>query len=140
MIPSPYYRSDAEVCPLECIMPSLSSLLENPRISETDSFVICIQIHSPAGPQYPQHPSAYYVPRDLLDGVEASLDNPRKSQSSRVEPYSATWPPDTGAMQFHLNEQPVVLIMTRRREIYLFGAALTVFKPWLTAADTCQPS
>ena len=63
---------------LECTLPSLSSLLENTRISETDTFVICIQIHSPVGPQFPQHPSAYYVPRDLLDGVEASLDNPRK--------------------------------------------------------------
>jgi hypothetical protein len=62
----------------ECTMPTLSSLLQNQRIAETDSFVICIQIHSPIGPQYPQHPSAYYVPRNLLNGVEASLDNPRK--------------------------------------------------------------
>ena len=60
----------------ECKLPSLSSLLEHPRISETDSFVVCIQIHSPTGPFYPQHPSASYVPRDLLDGLEASLDNP----------------------------------------------------------------
>ncbi|KAF8478810.1 hypothetical protein JB92DRAFT_3045758 [Gautieria morchelliformis] len=69
------FRQDSEVW--ECSLPALSTLLDNPRISETDSFVICIQIHSPAGPQFPQHPSAYYVPRDLLDGVEASLDNPR---------------------------------------------------------------
>jgi hypothetical protein len=68
----------------ECSMPTLSGLLENPRISETDSFIICVQIHSPAGPQFPQHPSAYYVPRDLLDGVEASLDNPRKSRTKHV--------------------------------------------------------
>ena len=27
------------------------------------------------GPFFPQHPSAYYVPRDLLEGLEASLDN-----------------------------------------------------------------
>lgn len=59
----------------ECALPSLSSLLENPRIRQTDSFVICIQIHTPTGPFFPQHPSAYYVPRDLLEGLEASLDN-----------------------------------------------------------------
>jgi len=68
------FRQDSEVW--ECSLPSLSSLLENPRIAETDSFVICVQIHNPVGPQYPQHPFAYYVPKDLLDGVEASLDNP----------------------------------------------------------------
>lgn len=60
----------------ECPLPSLSSLLENPRIRETDSFVICVQIHSPVGPFYPQQPSASYVPRDLLEGLEASMDNP----------------------------------------------------------------
>ena len=76
---------------IECAMPSLSSLLENSRISETDSFVICIQIHSPAGPQFPQQPSAYYVPRDLLDGVEASLDNPRKSSTKHVNRYSISY-------------------------------------------------
>ena len=60
----------------ECPLPALSTLLENPRIRETDSFVICVQMHSPVGPFYPQQPSAYYVPRDLLEGLEASLDNP----------------------------------------------------------------
>lgn len=60
---------------LECSLPPLSALLENDRIRETDSLVICIQLHSPVGPFFPQHPSAYYVPRDLLDGLEASLDN-----------------------------------------------------------------
>ncbi|SRR6266403_563151 len=59
----------------ECALPSLSTLLENRRIHRTDSFVICIQIHTPTGPFFPQHPSAYYVPRDLLEGLEASLDN-----------------------------------------------------------------
>jgi len=66
----------------ECPLPSLSQLLENPRIKETDSMVLCIQIHSPAGPSIPQHPSVYYVPRDLLDGLEASLDNPSMSNFS----------------------------------------------------------
>ncbi|PPQ63428.1 hypothetical protein CVT24_004938 [Panaeolus cyanescens] len=60
---------------IECPLPSLSSLLENSRIRETDSFVICVQIHCPVGPSIPQHPSVYYVPKDLLDGLEASLDN-----------------------------------------------------------------
>jgi len=59
----------------DCVLPSLSSLLENPRIRQTDSFVICLQIHTPIGPFFPQHPSAYYVPRDLLDGLESCLDN-----------------------------------------------------------------
>ncbi|KAH9049710.1 hypothetical protein EDB84DRAFT_1260529 [Lactarius hengduanensis] len=67
------FRQDNEVW--QCALPSLSSLLENPRICQTDSFVICIQIHTPTGPFFPQHPSAYYVPRDLLEGLEASLDN-----------------------------------------------------------------
>ncbi|KAF5321587.1 hypothetical protein D9619_000469 [Psilocybe cf. subviscida] len=60
----------------ECPLPSLSSLLEHPRIQEADSFVLCVQIHSPVGPSIPQQPSVYYVPRDLLDGIESSLDNP----------------------------------------------------------------
>ncbi|SJL02149.1 uncharacterized protein ARMOST_05475 [Armillaria ostoyae] len=68
------FRQESEVW--ACNLPSLSSLLENSRIRETDSFVICVQIHCPIGPLFPSHPSAYYVPRDLLDGLEASLDNP----------------------------------------------------------------
>ncbi|TCD69884.1 hypothetical protein EIP91_005961 [Steccherinum ochraceum] len=67
------FREDSEVW--ECPLPPLSTLLENPRIKETDSFVICVQVHSPVGPFFPQQPSAAYVPRDLLDGLEASLDN-----------------------------------------------------------------
>jgi hypothetical protein len=65
------FSSDLTECPL----PLLSALMENQRIRETDSFVICIQIHCPIGPFFPQHPAAYYVPRDLLEGLEASLDN-----------------------------------------------------------------
>ncbi|KAJ8515346.1 hypothetical protein ONZ45_g7234 [Pleurotus djamor] len=67
------FRQEHEVW--DCPLPPLSELLENPRIKDTNSLVICIQIHSPVGPFFPQHPSAYYVPRDLLDGLEASLDN-----------------------------------------------------------------
>ncbi|KAL0567176.1 hypothetical protein V5O48_014826 [Marasmius crinis-equi] len=60
-----------------CSLPPLSALIENnSRIRETDSLVICIQIHCPVGPFFPSHPTAYYVPKDLLDGLEASLDNP----------------------------------------------------------------
>ncbi|KDQ64397.1 hypothetical protein JAAARDRAFT_117915 [Jaapia argillacea MUCL 33604] len=68
------FRQESEVW--ECALPSVSVLLENPRIMETNSFVICVQIHSPTGPFVPQQSSAYYVPRDLLEGLEASLDNP----------------------------------------------------------------
>ena len=63
----------------ECPLPNLTELLENPRIRETDSFVICVQIHSPSGPTIPQQPSVCYVPKDLLDGLEGSLDNPSKA-------------------------------------------------------------
>lgn len=56
-------------------MPPLTVLLENPRIAASDTFTISIQLHTPVGPQFPQQPSAYYVPKDLLDGLEASLDN-----------------------------------------------------------------
>jgi len=65
----------AELILLECPLPSLSALLENARIRETDSLVICVQIHCPYGPSFPQQPSVYSVPRDLLEGLEASLDN-----------------------------------------------------------------
>ncbi|KAI0036732.1 hypothetical protein K488DRAFT_40313 [Vararia minispora EC-137] len=67
------FRQGSEVW--QCPLPSLSLLLDNPRIHQSDSFVICIQIHTPVGPFYPQHPTAYYVPRDLLEGLEVSLDN-----------------------------------------------------------------
>lgn len=43
--------------------------------------VICVQIHCPTGPFVPQQPSVYYVPRDLLDGLEASLDNPSEDNT-----------------------------------------------------------
>lgn len=59
----------------ECTLPTLAVLLENPRISASDSFTLSIQLHTPVGPHYPQQPAAYYVPKDLLDGLEASLDN-----------------------------------------------------------------
>lgn len=64
----------------ECPLPPFSELLKNSKIRETDSFVICVQIHSPVGPFYPQQPSVAYVPQNLLDGLEASLDNSSKDQ------------------------------------------------------------
>ena len=84
----------------ECALPSLSSLLENPRIRQTDSFVICIQIHTPTGPFFPQHPSAYYVPRDLLEGLEASLDNSSRLSFHCSSNDGADTIPDTGDVQF----------------------------------------
>ncbi|KAF9478172.1 hypothetical protein BDN70DRAFT_880338 [Pholiota conissans] len=84
------FRHESEVW--ECPLPPLSVLLQNSRISEVDSFVLCVQIHSPVGPSIPQHPSIYHVPRDLLDGLEASLDNPNTGDVRFVclEKYSAT--------------------------------------------------
>lgn len=37
-------------------------------------------MHSPSGPTIPQQPSVCYVPKDLLAGLEASLDNPSKAR------------------------------------------------------------
>ncbi|KAJ1311189.1 hypothetical protein OPQ81_009690 [Rhizoctonia solani] len=67
------FRKESEFW--ECSLPPLSTLLEHPRIAATNSFILCIQIHTPVGPQIPQQPSIYYVPKDLLEGIEASLDN-----------------------------------------------------------------
>ncbi|QRW04885.1 hypothetical protein RhiLY_03884 [Ceratobasidium sp. AG-Ba] len=67
------FRKESEFW--ECTLPPLSTLLEHPRVAATNSFVLCIQIHTPVGPQIPQQPSIYYVPKDLLEGIEASLDN-----------------------------------------------------------------
>ena len=64
----------------ECPLPPFAELLKNSKIRETDSFVICAQIHTPVGPFYPQQPSVAYVPQNLLDGLEASLDNSSKVQ------------------------------------------------------------
>ncbi len=86
----------------ECPIPPLSVLLENPRIKETDSFVICVQIHSPVGPFFPQQPFAAYVPRDLLDGLEASLDKSSECSPMRyIFIYSVSLcSVDTGDVQF----------------------------------------
>ncbi|KAH9006742.1 hypothetical protein EDB86DRAFT_3112480 [Lactarius hatsudake] len=115
------FRQDNEVW--QCALPSLSSLLENPRIRQTDSFVICIQIHTPTGPFFPQHPSAYYVPRDLLEGLEASLDNSNTGdvqficleKASRDHSQTPTSPTPPNTCQFG---ESALLITARKRVIY----------------------
>jgi hypothetical protein len=67
------FREGSEVW--ECALPSLSSLFENHKITATDSFILCVQIHSPTGPFIPQQPQSYYVPRELLEGLESLLDS-----------------------------------------------------------------
>ncbi|TRM68172.1 hypothetical protein BD626DRAFT_450521 [Schizophyllum amplum] len=67
------FRRESEVW--ECPLPPLSLLLQNPAVRDKDSLVISLEIHCPVS-VFPQHPSGYYVPRDLLEGIEASLDNP----------------------------------------------------------------
>jgi hypothetical protein len=62
--------------------------------------VICIQIHTPTGPFFPQHPSAYYVPRDLLEGLEASLDNSSQREFNQSPRYGTNGTSDTGDVQF----------------------------------------
>lgn len=79
----------SELASSECPLPPLSALLENARIRETDSLVICVQIHCPYGPSFPQQPSVYSVPRDLLEGLEASLDNPSEDSVNLFVPLIA---------------------------------------------------
>lgn len=126
------FRQDNEVW--QCALPSLSSLLENPRIRQTDSFVICIQIHTPTGPFFPQHPSAYYVPRDLLEGLEASLDNSNTGdvqficleKASRDHPQTpaSPTPPNTANSESQLSSSSSShspsgsKIISRKRIIY----------------------
>ncbi|KAG6842028.1 hypothetical protein C0991_003554 [Blastosporella zonata] len=87
------FRHEHEVW--ECPLPPLSALLENARIRETDSFVICVQIHCPFGPSYPQQPAVHTVPKDLLDGLEASLDNSNTGDVRFICLERQTQPPDT---------------------------------------------
>ena len=84
----------------ECPLPPFSELLKNSKIRETDSFVICVQIHSPVGPFYPQQPSVAYVPQNLLDGLEASLDNSSKGRLVPFCPSILTNFVDTGDVRF----------------------------------------
>ncbi|GJJ07522.1 hypothetical protein Clacol_001724 [Clathrus columnatus] len=107
----------------ECSLPPLSTLLAHPRINETDSFILCVQIHSPVGPQFPQHPSAYYVPKDLLDGLEASLDNPHTGDRTfnNLSPTAAPTVPG-GTILFPLARKRVIYahsdILKRRSEYF----------------------
>ncbi|KAJ7811130.1 hypothetical protein B0H14DRAFT_2860705, partial [Mycena olivaceomarginata] len=51
----------------DCSLPSLSALLENPRIRDSGLLHYVVQIHCPVGTDFHQQPMAYYVPRDLLE-------------------------------------------------------------------------
>ncbi|KAI0053648.1 hypothetical protein FA95DRAFT_1552153 [Auriscalpium vulgare] len=127
------FRQDNEVW--QCPLPSLSTLLENPRIRQTDSFVICIQIHNPIGPFYPQHPTAYYVPRDLLEGLEASLDNPNtgdvqficleRAQSDNVTPPHTATSESRRSSSSSSHEHTGASITARKRIIYAHSDLLT---------------
>ncbi|WAQ93377.1 hypothetical protein PtA15_18A438 [Puccinia triticina] len=80
--------------------PSLSSLLENPRVALFDSCILTIQIGSPATVSIPQIPNASYVPQlslplsliphslstlthpwvsSILESLESLLDDPNTS-------------------------------------------------------------
>ncbi|KAJ3934548.1 MAG: hypothetical protein NXY57DRAFT_889933 [Lentinula lateritia] len=119
------FRQDNEVW--ECALPSLSALLENPRIGDTDSFVICVQIHCPVGPSLPAQPSVYYVPKDLLDGLEASLDNPNTGDVQFVclERLAADPPPSP-------NLTPEMSPITRTRPSSS-NSSISPFAPEMTA-------
>ncbi|KIM29080.1 hypothetical protein M408DRAFT_329095 [Serendipita vermifera MAFF 305830] len=117
----------------ECNLPALPTLLDNPRISASDSFTLSIQLHTPVGPHFPQQPAAYYVPKDLLDGLEASLDNSntgdvqfvcleRFSPPSQMGMESATTPisPSTPTSSSGLPPP-----MARKRVIYAHSDILT---------------
>ncbi|KAJ6539616.1 hypothetical protein B0H19DRAFT_1179835 [Mycena capillaripes] len=132
------FRRESEVW--ECALPSLSALMENPRIQATDSFTICVQIHCPVGPFFPQQPTAYYVPRDLLDGLEASLDNPNTGDvrfvclermtpdaESPATPLSETSPPSIHRPSSSTSSQSPFSPQTtaRKRVIYAHSDILT---------------
>ncbi|MBW0483747.1 hypothetical protein O181_023462 [Austropuccinia psidii MF-1] len=55
--------------------PSLSSLLENPRVAMFDSFVLSVQIGTPPTISLPQIPFVSYVPHSILQGLESLLDD-----------------------------------------------------------------
>ena len=56
------------------------------------------------GPFYPQQPSAAYVPKELLDGLEALLDNASTSNRGfphkHIEVLTLVTLLDTGDVQF----------------------------------------
>jgi hypothetical protein len=56
----------------------LAVTLVTARESKDPANGLVCDLHHPTWPFFPQHPSAYYVPRDLLEGLEASLDNSSK--------------------------------------------------------------
>ncbi|KAG5654630.1 hypothetical protein H0H81_011605 [Sphagnurus paluster] len=129
------FRQEHEVW--ECPLPPLSALLENARIRETDSLVICVQIHCPSGPSYPQQPSVYSVPRDLLDGLEASLDNSntgdvrficleRFTADSHSSPTASLHPDTTRCSSSASSYSPFASRTTaRKRIIYAHSDILT---------------
>ncbi|KAJ3817060.1 hypothetical protein F5880DRAFT_1632324 [Lentinula raphanica] len=80
----------------ECALPSLSTLLEDPTINDPDSFVICVQIHCPVGPTLAAQPAVYYVPKDLLDGLEASHDIPCAYRNHHISVFQSPLLPAPG--------------------------------------------
>ncbi|POW08017.1 hypothetical protein PSTT_07787 [Puccinia striiformis] len=59
--------------------PSLSSLLNNPKIAQFDAFILSIQIGTPpykfTGSCLPQLPNLSYVPHSILESLESLLDD-----------------------------------------------------------------
>ncbi|KAG8812798.1 hypothetical protein FRC17_001812 [Serendipita sp. 399] len=113
----------------ECTLPSLAVLLENPSIFASDSFTISIQVHTPSGPHFPQQPSAYYVPKDLLDGLEASLDNSNTGdvQFICLERYASPENGDTRerSIEPHRSSSNSPSMTARKRIIYAHSDILT---------------
>ncbi|KAH9824869.1 hypothetical protein DFH28DRAFT_942035 [Melampsora americana] len=64
----------------EChTFPSLSKILENPRVAMYDSFIITIQIATPSTVSLPQIPNSSYIPHTLLQGLESLVDDQNTS-------------------------------------------------------------
>ncbi|KAG8720757.1 hypothetical protein FRC09_009051 [Ceratobasidium sp. 395] len=118
------FRKESEFW--ECSLPPLSTILEHPRVAATNSFVLCIQIHTPVGPQIPQQPSIYYVPKDLLEGIEASLDNANTGDVQfvcleRLGPSnspSGTLTPNSRRSSSESTSYPSSRLIARKRVIY----------------------
>ncbi|KAG9093836.1 hypothetical protein FS749_013642 [Ceratobasidium sp. UAMH 11750] len=121
------FRKESEFW--ECPLPPLATILEHPRVAATNSFVLCVQIHTPVGPQIPQQPSIHYVPKDLLEGIEVSLDNantgdvqfvclerlaPSNSPSGSLTPNSRRSSSESSAYPAQSSSQ----LIARKRIIY----------------------
>lgn len=124
---------------MEChTFPLPSALLQNPKIRQSDSIILSVQIQSPvsasaasakraASLAIPQFPNARLAPKTLLSGLLDMLDCPHTSDVEitvfeRSSPFEASnEEADLGTSQFETEEQP---ILYRKRTLFAHSAIL----------------